>query len=208
MINVLELHEEFKHAPFDTFDTLKADNYLKDKHVFRYRAYNICAIYNHKLNWNSDSYFLQSEKLNSYAGGVARKFDPLPTECKKYIELIIYQLINSSVIPDNNYKIGCHQIRISSTDDFNGYPAPEGFHQDGFDYVAIHCVSLNNVNGAISLVRPLVDKNNLKEHILMPGQIMVLDDREVEHYITPITPKLPGSAYRDIFVITFSKIKD
>lgn len=208
MIDILELREEFRLVPFNTFDDLKSDKYLKSEKTFRYRAYSVGTINNCKIYWKKDTSFLQPEELNSYMGGVTRQFEPLFIECKSYIESVIHRLIESSAIPDNNYEIGCHQIRVVSTDDFNGYPAPEGFHRDGFDYIAIHCISLNNVNGAVSLVRPLGDKHNLLEHILMPGQIMVLDDREVEHYVTPMTPKLPGSAHRDIFVITFSKVKE
>jgi len=88
-------------------------------------------------------------------GGVIRHFEPLIMESKHYIESIVHRLIKSAKIPQDDYEIGCHQIRISAENDFNGYPAPEGFHRDGFDYIAIHCVSLNNVNGAISLVRPI-----------------------------------------------------
>ncbi|AEG09409.1 Protein of unknown function DUF2257 [Shewanella baltica OS183] len=208
MVDILELQEEFKFAPFNSFNQLKADNYLKSKSVFRRRAYSIGSITNSRLNWKEDTTFLQSEELNRYIGGVIRHFEPLLMESKNYIESIVHRLIKSAKIPQDDYEIGCHQIRISAENDFNGYPAPEGFHRDGFDYIAIHCVSLNNVNGAISLVRPIDDEDHLLEHVLMPGQVMVLDDREVEHYVTPMTPKLPGAAHRDIFVITISHIKE
>ncbi|OUY08441.1 2OG-Fe dioxygenase family protein [Acinetobacter populi] len=207
MLKLLELKDEFRLVPLETFDHLNEDKYLKAQDKFRFRAYSTGNLVNSILKWKEEnSSFLQSKELNNYMGDVVRHFNQLPPRSKKYINIVIRSLFDSSTIPKANYEIGCHQIRIIATDKFNGYPAPEGFHRDGFDYIAIHCAQLNNVNGAISLVRSLDNKEKLYEHILLPSQIMVLNDNKVEHYITPITPKIPNKkAYRDIFVITFNK---
>jgi len=50
MIDILELQEEFKFAPFNSFNQLKEDNYLKSKSVFRHRAYSVGSITNSRLN--------------------------------------------------------------------------------------------------------------------------------------------------------------
>lgn len=210
MIEIIELEDDFSYIPLKSFETLKSDKYLKVENIFRRRAYSSGVFEKGKMNWKTESSFVQLKELNSYAGDIVRQFEPLTDECKKYTELLVDRILKISKIPDDNYEIGSHQIRVLATNNFNGYPAPEGFHQDGFDYIAIQCVDLKNVNGAVSLVRPIKAKSDksLYEYILAPRQIMVLNDREVEHYVTPLTPKVPGSAHRDIFVITFSKIKD
>ena len=38
------------------------------------------------------------------------------------------------------------------------------------------------------------------------GETIVLRDKAVKHYVSPITPKVPGQAYRDAIVITFEVV--
>ncbi|SIO95801.1 2OG-Fe dioxygenase family protein [Vibrio spartinae] len=204
IVNAPQIHNSLIHS---TFEDLKADRYLKENYVYRYRAYSVGKYNTKKVTWDDTGKFFQSKDLNSYAGGLAREFVPLSDESKEHINKVIDVVVDNKNIPKENYSIGCHQIRIVAQEGAIGYPAPEGFHQDGFDYLAIYCVSLDNVNGATSLISPLEDESTIYEHALLPGEIMVVNDRLVKHFVTPITTKLPGlEAKRDVFVITFSKI--
>lgn len=192
-------------APESTFEGLPTDPYLKGSHAYRKRAYSHGEYLDGRIQWLPSNFFLQSKDLNTYAGGIERTFADLSQPSCEYIESVITFMINHEHLNDTAYTIGCHQIRIVATDEFNGYPAPEGFHQDGFDYVAVICVDQENINGGFSLVRPISSEKAISELQLQPGQIMLINDREVEHYVTPITPKIPGQAHRDVFVITFKE---
>ena len=108
-------------------------------------------------------------------------------------------------LPGDKFTIGVHQIRIVANDDDMGKPAPEGIHRDGFDFVAVVAVARTNVNGGVTMLVDLDDYNKaLFEDTLESGEAIVFDDRIVAHYTTPITPRYPGAASRDVFVVTFS----
>jgi len=85
-----------------------------------------------------------------------------------------------------------------------GKPAPEGIHQDGFDYVMVSCLSLKNVSGGDSI---LVDAKNHSQIIydkaLEETECLLFNDRAYAHYASPIIPKMPGICTRDVFVTTF-----
>lgn len=159
---------------YETFNHLKADEYLKGNYIYRYRAYGVGEYENRRLTWYKAGNFFQEKELNSYMGGQEREFNPLQDESKSHINRIINTVVDNKKIPPGNYSIGCHQIRVVTEEGVIGYPAPEGFHQDGFDYLAIYCVSLNNVNGATSLISPLEDESSIYEHNLLPGEINCL----------------------------------
>ncbi|MCW7556015.1 2OG-Fe dioxygenase family protein [Endozoicomonas gorgoniicola] len=209
MYKITKLKKQISSSVYHSFSQLGADNYLRSNYTYRYRAYDVAEYINGQLNWMAGSEFYQSKNLNDYAGGLNRTFDPLSSKSKNHINDIATQLIKNESIPEGNYKIGCHQIRTVAEEGTVGYPAPEGFHQDGFDYLAIYCVALENINGAASLIKPVGDDKKIYEYNLLPEEIMVLDDREVKHFVTPFTTKLPNqTAIRDVFVITFTTLMD
>jgi hypothetical protein len=64
-----------------------------------------------------------------------------------------------------------------------------------------------NVNGGVTMLLDLGDHQTvLFEDNLWPGEGVLFDDRLVAHYTTPITPRFPGLAYRDVFVVTFTEL--
>lgn len=99
--------------------------------------------------------------------------------------------------------MGCHQIRVTADGESPGFPAPEGFHRDGFEYVAVTCVALRNVSGGHSLVR--AGDEVIFDRPMAPGETLLLNDREVTHYVSPIMPRSPGRAVRDVMVVTFAQ---
>ena len=40
-----------------------------------------------------------------------------------------------------------------------GYPVPEGWHKDGFDFVALINISSKNIQGGISRIRNSIKEN-------------------------------------------------
>ncbi|WP_444935161.1 2OG-Fe dioxygenase family protein [Microbulbifer sp. JTAC008] len=140
--------------------------------------------------------------INTYLGDIERHYPSLGATARIFSQNIVRHLISQQYIPAKKYQVGCHQIRVRATDGFNAYPTPEGFHQDGFDYVAINCINRNNVNGGESFISNL-DENEIIFHgTLTPGKALVLNDRSFKHYVSPITPLFPGEALRDVVVIT------
>ena len=193
-----------------SFNSLPVDKFLKEDEPFKYRfrRYGSGYIKNLEVTWNKgESDFVQQETLNNYAGGVKRGFPELTFDTKDFIFKNIIRPILYEFLPSDDYSFGAHQIRIKANDSYMGKPAPEGIHQDGFDYVAVCCIETNNVTGGDSI---LVDNNNYNKKLLdtelRAGEILIFNDKEFAHYASPIVPKCPGDAYRDVIVTTYSKI--
>lgn len=193
-----------------SFNNLPADTFLRknEPYEYRYRRYDSGEIIKSELKWdNTPNDFLQDTSINSYVGGVSRKFATLEPTIKIFVSNIIVKRIVEKSIPKNNYKLGVHQIRIRANDNFIGKPAPEGIHQDGFDYVAVSCIDLNNISGGTSV---LVDSQDYKKIYLSKdlekGETLVFNDKTFAHYASPIVPKVPGEGYRDVIVTTYAKI--
>ncbi len=158
--------------------------------------------------WHHDTSFFQQDEINGYAGGVHRRFAPLGEAARKFAEDFVNSPGTREIVTEEDFGIGCHQIRITADDTVLGRPAPEGFHHDGFDVVGVTCVAVENVSGGISLVRETSTSPDageiILERVMAPGETLYVSDGEVLHYVTPFTPKVPGlPAWRDVVVVTF-----
>lgn len=194
---------------FDSFQKLPVDQFLNTNEPFQYRfrRYGSGSIKNLQVSWDEQqTCFLQNENLNNYAGGVNRNFPPLEEQTKKFIIKNIITPIMYEFLPKSDYTFGAHQIRIKANDQYMGRPAPEGIHQDGFDYVAVCCINANNVTGGDSILVDVNDYNKkLVDTELRAGEILIFNDKTFAHYASPIVPKCPGDAYRDVIVTTYTK---
>ncbi|WP_051834142.1 2OG-Fe dioxygenase family protein [Streptomyces sp. NRRL S-646] len=196
-----------------SFHALAQDEYVKSLVPFRFRAFGTARVEGEKTVWQQDSSFLQSADLNGYAGGIERRFQPLGEPARGFAEELVRDSALRRLVGSDDFLIGCHQIRVVAGDDQIGLPAPEGFHRDGFDGVAVTVVAAENVSGGISLVREEDGEGRegdvLLDRVMAPGETLYFDDRRVVHYVTPITPKYPGViAHRDVVVITFDLQRD
>jgi len=193
-----------------SFNRLAPDAYLKSQKPFRFRAFGTADVEGYDISWHNDSSFLQGTDVNVYAGGVERRFSPLGGPVREFAEGLVREAALRKLVGAEEFVIGCHQIRIVAGEDQVGLPAPEGFHRDGFDSIAVTVVAAENVSGGISLVREEVGEGDfLLDRTMTPGETLYLDDRKVLHYVSPITPKLPGViACRDVVVITFDVTKE
>lgn len=193
-----------------SFANLPVDKFLNNSepYKYRYRRYGSAIVINSTIIWNSGpEIFLQDKKINQYAGNIVRTFPPLEPHLKTFIRDNIILLVIRNIIPVGNYEVGAHQIRVTANDKYMGKPAPEGIHQDGFDYVSVSCIENNNVAGGISLLIDSKDYNKkILEKELKNGDILIFNDRTYAHYTSPIVPKIPGNCYRDVIVTTYKLI--
>jgi hypothetical protein len=124
------------------------------------------------------------------------------------ISLVILDQRNAKFLALDSYEIGVHQIRIVCEGLKIGYPVPEGPHQDGFDYVAIYCINVFNAAGGVSsLYAGSKDGEMVYRGTLKAGDGLIVDDRKVFHYTSPIAASDGGFGFRDICVVTFKRIE-
>ncbi|WP_051877076.1 2OG-Fe dioxygenase family protein [Streptomyces natalensis] len=187
----------------DSFGRLSPDPYLKGDFVFRYRAFGEGRVKGDKVLWGGEGEFFQSEDINGYAGGMQRRFAPLGSEAQEFVQQLMADPGKRNMFDAEELTIGVHQMRVIADDEHTGYPAPEGFHHDGFDYVAVTAVAQDNVNGGTSMIADATNEEIIVfDRPMNPGETLVLDDKAVKHYVSPFTPKLPGQARRDVIVVT------
>jgi hypothetical protein len=187
----------------DSFERLPPDPYLKGDFTFRYRAFSEALVKVDLVQWAETSEFFQSTNINNYAGGLTRRFAPLSPEACEFSEKFAVEPQLRHIIQADEFLIGVHQMRVIANDFHTGYPAPEGFHHDGFDYVAISAIAHHNLNGGVSILADSTDVGSIIfDRVITPGETLVLDDRAIKHYVSPITPKVPGEAHRDVIVAT------
>lgn len=188
-----------------SFSRLKADPFLKGAWCFRYRAFAQGVCFNNGyIKWSKDNTFFQEKDINCYAGGIERRFEAAEPILREYTQQVMNCQVYKRLRGSDNFKIGVHQIRITCSENNLGLPVPEGFHQDGMDYVSIHCIDQNNAVGGVSLLRQgTLDGRCVFERNLEKCTGLIFNDREYFHYSTPIYPKEKRLGYRDIIVMTF-----
>ena len=111
---------------------------------------------------------------------------------------------------NKNYKFGIHFLRIKCGNNFVGYPVPEGWHKDGFDFVITLNVTSANIKGGTTRLKTNMnlDKKDDFAEFLKKGEFIFFNDNKYNHYTDPITiDKEKKKSYRDTIVITVKKSK-
>ena len=148
--------------------------------------------------------FQQSKTVNELLGGVRRDYEELEEElvAREGFHALVRAFVDHLGLDPRTTEYGVHQIRIECSAEMAGDPAPEGIHQDGFDWVGIFCVDRVNVVGADTHLYRAKDQPPIFSRELQPGEAVFVNDREVFHYTDPVRPRDPGTGHRDVFVIT------
>ena len=114
------------------------------------------------------------------------------------------QLLKNSINEKFKY-IQVHQIRVYTESEDEVDLAPEGIHQDGYNFIAMCCISRKNISGAISHIYD-ENKNVVHSIQLQEGEMLIVNDNKMFHSVSPIklckTSKKVKTGYRDIFVFT------
>jgi hypothetical protein len=188
----------------DYFENMPYDPYVKGN--FRKRRfssikkdhYGQFEILPHKT-------FTQSSDVNDLLGDVVREYDELDEGLIGSVDFqeIVEGFVKLSGINPYVKEIGIHQMRILCSEYIKGEPAPEGRHQDGFDFIGIFCARRIKVDGGVSeLFLGKEDQDAILEKMLEENELLVVNDREVFHNATKLTPVDLELGYRDVFVFT------
>jgi hypothetical protein len=187
----LELHwDRFR----DDWDRLELDRYLEHRARFRLRRYG-------RFFWSPDtdeltelphSRYFQPAEENSYAGGIERSFAPLlpHTSQNPFLQALVRSTFASLPVAAERqrqtWEVRVHQIRIVATPAEPGFPAPEGIHQDGTDFLTLHLVRRVNIAGGESTIYDL-DRNPIQRMTLRETlDSLILEDPRIMHGVTPV----------------------
>jgi hypothetical protein len=176
------------------WDHLEPDRFLESGASFRRRRYG-------RFYWSpgSDSLlalpqepYFQPIDENSYAGGIVRDFAPISSETLNSSFLAALVRCTFACLPlsakrrRETWEVRIHQIRIVATPDAPGFPAPEGIHQDGTDFLTLHLVRRQNVVGGETTI---YDRNRepIQSFTMLEAfDSLILADHRIMHGVTPV----------------------
>jgi len=194
----------------DSWNRLEQDQYMADGGKYRKRRHATYAIQYAGEQARLMPYqpHYQTVDYNPLNGGVARYFAPILDDLHHSLTLAALlefgNRIFSQITANHNWHIELHQFRIEARDGKLAKPTPEGVHRDGVDFVIVVMIKRVNIDSGATTIFDL-DNRLLGEFMLRDSFDMVLvNDRQVYHGVTPITPLDPAAeAFRDVLVITF-----
>lgn len=184
------------------YDRLPVDPYINGQ--FRQRRFSHFVGSAERLRRLDHMHFEQSKKINQFAGGVKRDFQELEDGFIQEPAVLAMVALFASVMgfdPEVR-EIGVHQIRIIGAPGEAGSPAPEGIHQDGFDYIGIFCVERFQILGATTSIYPAKGQPPLFSRELQAGEAVFANDRKVCHFAEQVWPSGEDPGHWDLLVIT------
>ena len=183
------------------FTDLPVDPYIKGN--YRFRRLSRFTVFGDKLIKLPHGYFYQSQEYNSVVGGIRREFaelDDALIELDEFRKLVLAFCDSCKLHPEA--EIGVHQIRITCLPENYGYPAPEGIHKDGTDFIGIFAVDRENIQGGETHLYTARKEKPVFSKVLNSGELLLVNDHEFLHYTTPIKPIFDYEGTRDVFVLT------
>ena len=178
MIVSKKLPRDNYKAILSTFDLLPEDQYAEPGYRFRrYSQYEFDEWGKlHQLDQPDN--FVQSSEINSAFGDIERKFEPIMPGMLTFAGFLT--MFDKFREHTGCTKIDCHQVRIVVPVDKPASAAPEGPHQDGYDYIGAFIVTRDNITGGNFMVWEDLDKDPIFEDEL-EGGYGIIDDRKYYH---------------------------
>lgn len=188
------IQPSFNELPEDTY----AEKRLRSR---RYSCYRHNADGSVKRLTQKD--FMQSSDINKFVGDVERKYQPIdPALETNPVFLKIFEEFRNRTGLSEGSVIEVHQIRWHCAKRVK-IPAPEGVHQDGFDYIGMFMVNSHNIDGGELMIYPSPDEAPLLVKQLEPGEFMILNDKRLFHYAAPLVPRPnKDEGYWDLMILT------
>jgi len=200
------------------YDRLPVDNHLNDGEGERFRRYARLAIDPKTLQLSrfAHSSFYQSKTFDDLYGDIHREFAPAEESIlgnRFFLDLIRSDFAQFPLAKDQKnelFEVSVHIIRIAATQNSEkGRPAPEGIHQDGYHFGAVHLMRRENLTGAQSRVYDLKKNQIDSGYLLQPLDSMLMDDRRIFHAVQPFTAADRSRAcYRDILILLFQPLSE
>jgi hypothetical protein len=200
------------------WDDLPRDEHLADRGAWRQRRYGRLlatpeagagatgAGGRHRLAALPDEAFQQAAELIPLYQGKARRFAPVRPQTlasPALLALVGHDLDLVARVEGGPRRavVGLHLIRVLADGDQGVAPAPEGRHSDGHAWIAMHLMGRHDCTGGTSSVyRPGEDVPFLVTTMQATLDTVVVDDRRVEHEVSPILAAAPGGR-RDILLV-------
>jgi hypothetical protein len=150
--------------------------------------------------------FMQPKTINNYVGDVERHYENIEEAlCNNPAFLRLFAELRARTELDAGAVIEAHQIRWHCAKRIKE-PAPEGMHQDGFDYVAMFMIDTFNVDGGDILLYESKDSAPCFKRRLENGEFVIVNDKKLLHNAAPLVPTANNEdGHWDVIVLTANR---
>ncbi|WP_111874500.1 2OG-Fe dioxygenase family protein [Aeromonas bivalvium] len=169
------------------FGQLPVDPYIDGD--FRRRRYGRFEKQGQGFHRLDNGVFFQAAAINKFLGDVPRTYADL-----------VPAFVRHTALADGR-EIGVHQMRICAASGSETPPAPEGVHQDGFDFIGVFFCGSQGVSGGELQLYHGLRQPPFFQQALTTGEYLVLDDRRFYHNAAPILPT-EQQGHWDVVVLT------
>jgi hypothetical protein len=199
----------------DGWNRLPVDAFMADGGTYRLRRFSEyqCDSVTGEVIRLPRRPFSQPKEINYLNGGVERMFEPLEESTSS--SPVLRQILNwcvdafAELQGPGRWQAYCFQNRTLARPGMPGKPTPEGVHQDGADYNVIVMGYRTGVNGGANTIYSADTREPIYEILLSePGDFLLNDDRRTLHSATPVTQSGTAEGYRDVFIVSFTRIGD
>lgn len=150
--------------------------------------------------------FTQSSEYNKHQGGMARSFDDIDDDVISSLAMMrLSDAFRKACNLPLQYRMEIHQMRVRCSGGATQL-SPEGWHQDGYDCIAMIGANRENIIGGEVLLSTSKTEPPFLQAVIDPGTMIIVDDRKLWHNgrsIQPVDDSKP--AFMDIFVFTAQK---
>jgi hypothetical protein len=196
------LIEEIKPS----FDDLPETDHTDGK--YRLRKYSKVKASQNKFGTTtissiSKNEFIQSEKYNKHQGGMNRKFINIDENVihSPAIKELITAYWDACLFSEIQ-EIDIHQMRVKCIGGATQL-SPEGWHQDGYDCIAMIGIDRHNIIGGEVLLSTSKTEKPFLKAVMDSGTMVIVDDSYLWHNGRSIQPiDDTQSAYMDVMVFT------
>ena len=149
--------------------------------------------------------FTQSSKYNQHQGGMARNFNNIDNDVLQSTAVLSMAKAFMDATKCVISEMDMHQMRVRCKGGATQL-SPEGWHQDGYDTVAMIGINRCNVIGGEILLSTSKTQPPFLQAVMDPGTMVIVDDSHLWHNgrsVQPLDNSKP--AYMDAMVFTMKK---
>jgi hypothetical protein len=150
--------------------------------------------------------FVQTTSENALFDGAVRRFEPCGDNLLENPSLLYLIALDLAIVARHGitWDVGIHQIRVCWDGTAAVTATPEGRHNDGHRFIAMHLIAASPSSGGVSLVFETRDQvcPVFAARLGEPGDTLIVDDRRVLHEVSPVT-SVARQGGRDVLISDF-----
>lgn len=154
--------------------------------------------------------YFQAADVNRLTGGIHRRFEQISIHHLRnpllvaLLELDIHVAELVCGATRDAWEVNIHFVRVVAKPAETGLPSPEGRHRDGFDFIALHHIQQQRIEGGVTSLYDTAGTLQERHRLENPFDSLFAEDARVTHDVSPIGATDGRVAYRDMLLTSYS----